>query len=115
MRLFIDFQDISAHGHSTFLCLCFSRPVKKEPSMYQRLSAHLTSVELLSDLREISRISSSSTSQPADQQHLDQDHHHHRLPNPQWMMSSTGQDQNTIHLWFIFKKILDFYFCVLQQ
>lgn len=58
------------------------RPVKKEPSMYQRLSAHLTSVELLSDLREISRISSSSTSQPADQQLLDQDLHH-RLPNPQ--------------------------------
>lgn len=37
-----------------------SKRPKKEPSMYQRLSAHLTSVELLSDLREISasRISS---------------------------------------------------------
>jgi len=36
-----------------------SKRPKKEPSMYQRLSAHLTSVELLSDLREsASRISS---------------------------------------------------------
>lgn len=35
---------------------------KKEPSMYQRLSAHLTSVELLSELREsANRISTSST------------------------------------------------------
>lgn len=57
------------------------RPVKKEPSMYQRLSAHLTSVELLSDLREISRISS-STSNTADHQ-SDQENPLHRLPNPQ--------------------------------
>jgi hypothetical protein len=38
------------------------RPPKKEPSMYQRLSAHLTSVELLSELREsATRISSTSS------------------------------------------------------
>ena len=49
--------------------------------MYQRLSAHLTSVELLSDLREISRISS-STSNTADHQ-SDQENPLHRLPNPQ--------------------------------
>jgi len=37
------------------------RPIKKEPSMYQRLSAHLNSVELLSELRDsANRISSSS-------------------------------------------------------
>lgn len=37
------------------------RPIKKEPSMYQRLSAHLNSVELLSELREsANRISSNS-------------------------------------------------------
>jgi len=58
------------------------RPVKKEPSMYQRLSAHLTSVELLSDLREISRISS-STSNTADHQSDQENPLHHRLPNPQ--------------------------------
>ena len=40
----------------------FRPTTKKEPSMYQRLSAHLTSVELLSELREsANRISTSST------------------------------------------------------
>jgi len=54
------------------------RPVKKEPSMYQRLSAHLTSVEILSDLREISRISTSSASSatPSAVDQLDQNDQH---------------------------------------
>lgn len=44
-----------------------SKRPKKEPSMYQRLSAHLTSVELLSDLREsASRISSNPPSTDQD-------------------------------------------------
>jgi hypothetical protein len=44
-----------------------SKRPKKEPSMYQRLSAHLTSVELLSDLREsASRISSNPSVENQD-------------------------------------------------
>lgn len=37
------------------------RPIKKEPSMYQRLSAHLNSVELLSELRDSANRNSSSS------------------------------------------------------
>jgi len=49
-----------------------SKRPKKEPSMYQRLSAHLTSVELLSDLREsASRISSNQVeNQDVSSQHI---------------------------------------------
>ena len=44
-----------------FISQRYFRPIKKEPSMYQRLSAHLNSVELLSELRDsANRISSSS-------------------------------------------------------
>ena len=44
--------------------------------MYQRLSAHLTSVEILSDLREISRISSPSATPTTSADQLDQDRDH---------------------------------------
>ena len=95
-----------------FKMIIISRPVKKEPSMYQRLSAHLTSVEILSDLREISRISTPSatpTTTSADQ--LDQDRDHRN--NDRWSQAVIWKffwwDQKEKE--FFAKKILDFYFC----